>query len=107
MSFGARQLSARRLEGRFRSARICTLSTEMGDHPSRLRSISAAGALLDTSARPPVGEHLSLHHPAGGEIGAQVVRHSLSGIAVSFEVNEASAAFALRAIVTDMTRDPL
>lgn len=104
MTFGVRQLSEKRLDTRFRSRRICTLVAGTRTDSGRLREISAAGAVLDTNARPALGEPVLLRHPEAGEISAKVSRHTRDGIGLSFVLDERTVAFAMLALATDMTR---
>lgn len=82
---------------------MCVLSC--GDaYPAALRSVSAAGAFLETNARPALGEAVSLAHPEAGAIGGRVEAVHVDGVALSFAGDEAACAFALAAITADMSR---
>lgn len=72
--------------------------------PAALRDISASGAFLETNARPVLGADVELHHPEAGAIAATVRSVSNDGIALLFECDEHSVAFALAAITADMSR---
>jgi len=82
---------------------MCVL---IADHPApaALREISATGAFLETNARPALGSAVELHHPEAGSIDAIVSSLSNDGIALGFACGEASVAFALAAIASDMSR---
>ncbi|MFC3713131.1 PilZ domain-containing protein [Sphingoaurantiacus capsulatus] len=97
------RLVGRRAFARFRRRRMCVIEAGTRRDPARLRDISAAGATLDTNARPPLGEAVRLHHPEAGEIAAHVSRHTREGVGLSFEVSDASVSFAMLALATDMT----
>ncbi|MDO9488957.1 MAG: PilZ domain-containing protein [Sphingomonadaceae bacterium] len=97
------RLASGRAFARFRSRRLCVLVAGTRRDPVRLRDISAAGATLDTMARPPLGESVRLHHPEAGEISARVARHTREGIGLSFEIDETAVSFAMLALAIDMT----
>jgi hypothetical protein len=88
---------------RWRRRRMCVLDAEM-PAPAGLREISAAGAFLETNARPPLGTSVTLRHPEAGSIAGIVHALSGDGISIRFEQSEQSVAFALAAIAADMTR---
>ena len=75
--------------------------------PAGLREVSAAGAFLETNARPAIGARIELHHPEAGAIAGIVQAIAADGIAVSFVCSEHSVAFALAAITSDMSRPAL
>jgi hypothetical protein len=104
---GVRQLHVRPLGARFRSRRVCTLVAGTRLASGRLRELSAAGAILETNARPALGEEVLLRHPEAGEIDARVSRHTRDGIGLSFPLDERAVAFAMLALAIDMTRRPL
>lgn len=104
---GVHRLVDARSVGRFRSRRLCTIAAGTRRDAARLRDISAAGATLDTNARPPLGESVRLHHPEAGMIEARVSRHSRDGVGLSFDLGADAVAFALRAYVADMTEQPI
>jgi len=91
---------------RWRRRRMCVLIAEH-PAPAALREVSAAGAFLETNARPPVGASVELHHPEAGAILAQVRALADDGIAIAFTCGERSVAFALAAIAADMSRAPV
>lgn len=72
--------------------------------PAALREISAAGAFVETQARPKLGSQVELHHPDAGAIAGHVRAFASDGIGIDFPVSEASVAFALAAITADMSR---
>ena len=72
--------------------------------PAALRTISASGAFLETSARPALGEAVELHHPEAGAIAATVRSLGPDGVELGFACGEGSVAFALAAIAADMSR---
>ncbi len=71
--------------------------------PAALRHICGTGAVLETNARPPLGSDVELHHPEAGVIRAIVEAVSNSGIALRFDCDESSVAFAMAAITADMS----
>lgn len=82
---------------------MCVLSC--GDaYPAALRSVSAAGAFLETNARPSLGAAVSLRHPEAGSIDGRVNAVHSDGIALSFAGDEEACAFAFAAIAADMSR---
>lgn len=95
--------AAKAMTTRWRQRRMCVLSC--GDaYPAALRSVSAAGAFLETNARPALGQAVSLRHPEAGSISGRVDAVHLDGIALSFASDEAACAFALAAIAADMSQ---
>jgi hypothetical protein len=82
---------------------MCVLIAEL-PVPAALREISAAGAFLETNARPALGSLVELHHPEAGAIAGVVQGVSGDGIKISFDCGEGSVAFALAAITADMSR---
>lgn len=88
---------------RWRRRRMCVLSCG-GSHPAALRSVSAAGAFLETNARPALGDAVSLQHPEAGSIAGRVNAVHVDGVGVSFAGDQAACAFALAAIAADMSR---
>lgn len=87
----------------WRRRRLCLLIGE-APAPAALRTVSAAGAFLETNARPPLGASVELRHPEAGAIAAVVRALGDDGIAVAFACSERSVAFALAAIAADMSR---
>jgi len=102
--FGVRQRGLPRIDARYRSRPTCTFAAGTRTEAGRLQEVSAAGAVLHTNARPPLGERGTLRHPEAGEVNARVTRHTREGIGLSFDLDERSVAFALLALATDMTR---
>jgi hypothetical protein len=100
---GVHRLVGRRAFARYRSRRLCVIEAGTRRDPARLRDISAVGAVLDTNARPPLGEAVRLHHPEAGAIAARVSRHSREGVGLSFDVGDEAVAFAMLALAVDMT----
>jgi hypothetical protein len=72
--------------------------------PAALREISAAGAFLETNARPELGSKVELRHPEAGAIQGVVQAVANDGVRLGFVRSEASVAFALAAIAADMSR---
>lgn len=87
----------------WRRRRMCVL---VGDivAPAALCAISAAGALVETIARPGIGEAVELRHPEAGNIRAEVAGLSGDGVMLRFDRDAAAVAFALTAIGADMSR---
>ena len=70
-----------------------------------LRDVSGNGARLDVSQPPALGSQVELRHPHAGSITGRVSAIAEGEIRVSFDRLEAAVAFALGAIVADMTQD--
>lgn len=88
---------------RWRRRRMCVLVCER-PFPASLRHVSANGAFIETNARPVIGGRVELLHPDAGVIAANVQSHGLDGIELRFDGSAPAAAFALTAIVADMSR---
>jgi len=88
---------------RWRRRRMCVLIAD-APAPAALREVSAAGAFLETNARPALGSSVELRHPEAGTIFGQVRSLADDGVGISFECGERSVAFALAAIAADMSR---
>ncbi|HEY5711445.1 MAG TPA: PilZ domain-containing protein [Allosphingosinicella sp.] len=103
MAATAKLNGATTMASRWRRRRMCVLICE---HPSpaALRDVSAAGAFLETNARPPLGSQVELHHPEAGAISGEVRSLADDGIGIRFICGEHSVAFALAAIASDMSR---
>src|SRR5262245_29464079 len=86
----------------WRRRRMCVLVAGKPS-PAALRDVTARGAFLETAARPRVGAKVELHHPEAGAIEGKVWAIAADGIAIAFTCSERSVAFALAAIVADMT----
>ncbi|WP_380879184.1 hypothetical protein ACFB49_20850 [Sphingomonas sp. DBB INV C78] len=87
----------------WRRRRMCILVSD-APSPAALRDISAAGAFVETVARPALGTAVELRHPEAGSIRAHVAGLSGDGVALSFDRGCAAVAFALTAIGADMSR---
>ena len=92
-----------RMASRWRRRRMCVLIAG-NPCPAALRQVSAAGAFLETNARPALGASVELHHPDAGAIVAEVASLAPDGIGLAFATSERSVAFALAAIAADMSR---
>ena len=91
------------MASRWRRRTMCVLIAEH-PAPAALRHVSAAGAFLETNARPPLGASVELHHPEAGAILGHVRGLADDGISIGFSCGERSVAFALAAIAADMSR---
>jgi len=91
------------MASRWRRRRMCVLIAD-NPCPAALRQVSAAGAFLETNARPVLGASVELHHPDAGAIEAEVSSLAHDGIGLAFVTSERSVAFALAAIAADMSR---
>jgi len=91
------------MASRWRRRRMCVLIAG-NPCPAALRQVSAAGAFLETNARPGLGASVELHHPEAGAIEAEVSSLAHDGIGLAFVTSERSVAFALAAIAADMSR---
>jgi hypothetical protein len=92
-----------RMASRWRRRRMCLLVCD-GASPAALREISATSAFVETNARPALGSRVALHHPEAGAIDGVVSALAPDGLRLAFPVSEQSAAFALAAIVADMSK---
>ncbi len=72
--------------------------------PASLCKVSGVGAEVETSARPPLGHAIELHHPEAGAIRGAVAGHIPGGLALAFDRGASSVAFALAVITADMSR---
>lgn len=91
------------MASRWRRRRMCVLIAD-NPCPAALRQVSAAGAFLETNARPGLGASVELHHPDAGAIEGRVSSLADDGIGLAFITSERSVAFALAAIAADMSR---
>ena len=91
------------MASRWRRRRMCVLIADT-PCPAALRQVSAAGAFLETNARPVLGASVELHHPEAGAIEGEVSSLAHDGIGLAFATSERSVAFALAAIAADMSR---
>ncbi len=91
------------MASRWRRRRMCVLVAGR-PAPVALRQVSAAGAFVETSLRPSIGQTVELQHPDAGIISGKVSAHDGEGIRIAFSFGESSVAFALAAIASDMTR---
>jgi hypothetical protein len=86
----------------WRRRRVCILIAD-SPVPVALCRVSAAGAFLETGARPALGASVELRHPDAGVIFATVRAVERDGIAIAFDCSERAVAFALAAITADMS----
>ncbi len=93
-----------RMASRWRRRRFCVLRAAERQTMAALRDISGSGAWLDTEDPPALGAIVELQHPEAGSIMARVAGVALDGVRLSFAGDERAVAFALGAIVNDMTR---
>ena len=98
--------SENRMATPWRRRRMCILHAP-APAPAALRRISAAGAFLETNARPELGSIVELHHPDAGAITATVCGVASDGVEIGFVCGEDSVGFALAAIAADMSRPAL
>lgn len=97
------RINSRSMASPWRRRRMCMLLA--GDAaPAALREVSAAGAFIETAARPRLGASVELRHPEAGAISGRVQALAADGIAIAFPPGEQAVAFALAAIASDMTR---
>lgn len=87
----------------WRRRALCVL-VDGGETMAALREIDGRGAFIETAATPPLGHRVTLRHPDAGAMAARVVAHAADGVRLAFEGREAGLAFALAAIVSDMSR---
>ena len=102
---GARaELSAgKAMATRWRRRQMCALVSDQIS-PAAIRTISASGAFLETTARPVLNSAVELRHPEAGAIAGWVDALRLDGVVLRFEDGEHSVAFALSAIAADMSK---
>lgn len=95
--------SMKRMASRWRRQPLCVLT--VADRPTLvgLRSISGNGARLETDQPPALGTFVELRHPDAGTISGFVTGWTEDGVHLSFRGDERAVAFALGAIVADMT----
>ncbi len=91
------------MASRWRRRRPCALA--IGDRvvTGALRDISGNGAWLDLIDPPAIGTEVELRHPEVGAITGRVAGLRAGGFQLAFDGSERSVAFALAAIVSDMT----
>jgi hypothetical protein len=91
------------MASRWRRRRMCLLVAD-APAPAALRSISAAGAIVETRLKPALGTTVTLRHPDAGEIIARVSAVAVNSVTIGFDIGEQSVAFALAAVAADMSR---
>jgi hypothetical protein len=87
----------------WRRRRPCLIIIDGAARQAALRDISGSGARLDLTDPPAIGTPVALRHPEAGEIAAQVAGHRADGVLLAFDGSEAAVAFALAAILSDMS----
>lgn len=92
------------MASRWRRQRLCILTAADRRAMVSLRSISGSGARLQTDQPPALGSLVELRHPEAGAISGYVTGLTQDGVQLAFRGDEGAVAFALRAIVADMTR---
>ena len=88
---------------RWRRRQSCVLVGQP-DAPAGMKSLSGNGIVLQTDARPAIGDAVALRHPEAGTITGLVHAHHQDWIALSLDGGEQAVAFAVAAIVADMSR---
>ncbi len=101
--FGGDRFRGSDMATRWRRRTVCVLIADQPS-PAALRDVSAAGAFLETNARPQLGTCVELHHPEAGGITGQVRSLGVDGIGIGFDGSERAVAFAIAAIASDMSR---
>lgn len=86
---------------RWRRRRPCLL---VGAGEASIVALSGRGVDLDTRTRPALGSPVTLSHPDAGTIVGTVDAHRAGGISLRLDGGEAAVAFALAAILADMSR---
>lgn len=86
----------------WRRRRVCQLVTDRQTQAA-LRDISASSAFVETREQPPLGLRVTLIHPEAGSITARVSGLAEDGILLTLDGDERAVAFALGAIVADMS----
>ena len=87
----------------WRRRRLCTLTVGTENATVALRSVSGSGAQVDTTIVPATGTIVELLHPDAGAIKGRVSAIDADGIRIGFDGGEVAVAFALNAIIADMT----
>ena len=95
--------SKQSMASRWRRRRMCILIADR-PAPAALKDISGRGAVVETRAKVGIGCAVTLQHPEAGTIGAKVIGHGDGTLRLAFARTEASVAFAMAAIASDMTR---
>lgn len=93
------------MASRWRRRRVCQLIGDEGQQSVALRAIDGRGAQLDSDHPPALGTIVELRHPEAGSIRATVSEIGHGSLRISFDGAENAIAYALSAIVSDMTRD--
>lgn len=93
-----------RMASPWRRRSRCVLIVGAQPVPAELRDISGTGARLDTLAAIDLGTVVELQHPEAGSLPARISGATQRGVLLSFTGDERAVAFALAAIVTDMTQ---
>ena len=88
---------------RWRRRQSCVLVGQP-DASAGMKSLSGNGIVLQTDARPAIGDIVALRHPEAGTITGLVYAHHADGIALCLDGGEHAVAFAVAAIVADMSR---
>ena len=87
----------------YRCRALCRIEGEQTT-PAVLDVIDGGGARLATRLVLPVGDYVILHHPHAGPIAARVTRSDGHTLTIAFDRSKRSVAFALAAIVADMSK---
>jgi len=85
---------------RWRRRQVCTLA----GLPAIIRTLSATAIVLESDARPALGDTVTLHHPEAGTITGRVDAHHENGVALCLAGDVNAVAFALAATAADMSR---
>jgi hypothetical protein len=93
------------MASRWRRRQVCELRIGDRVHTVALRDISGKSALLEIGEAAALGTEVELRHPHAGAIAGQVSEIGEGRVRISFDRQEKAVAFALGAIVADMTRD--
>lgn len=93
------------MASRWRRRRPCLIYDEVV-HSAALIEVSGRGALIETGANLTIATEVTLSHPDAGEIRGVVDAITVRGVQLAFHMSEASVAFAVAAIASDMS-DPV
>lgn len=93
-----------RMEERARPESRRPLCVLLADRPmpAAIRQVSGAGAWIEVTARLDAGARVALRHPQAGTVLGTVIGQDRTGHQLAFDRSEASVAFALAVIASDM-----
>jgi hypothetical protein len=105
MAFSQRIDQAGAMASRWRRRRICALHAAGTVRKVALKDISGHGVLVEIAQPLELGLEVELRHPDAGAIVGRVREIGENQARIGFDGREEAVAFALGAIMADMTRD--